>query len=122
MEARFMRTKTLLVAVGKWGGRLTALLLLLFWGAFFVEHLSEWFLRGDGRYPPAWVWTQQAFHLGMLVGLALMVKWDRLGAAVTVISTVAFFSIIGYHGSPTLPLLNLLPIACFTVNWLARSS
>jgi hypothetical protein len=117
-----MTTRNLISATGKWGGRVTAALLVLFWGAFFVEHLSEWFLRGDGRYPPVWVWAQQAFHLGMLVGLALMVRWDRRGALVTVISTIAFFSMIGYRGPVTLPLLNLLPIACFTVYWLARSS
>ncbi len=117
-----MRTNTLLAGVGKWGGRLTALLLLLFWGAFFVEHLSEWFLRGDGRYPPAWVWVQQAFHLGMLVGLALMVRWEKLGAVMMLISTVAFFSMIGYRGSLTLPLLNLVPVGCFAIYWLARKS
>jgi hypothetical protein len=107
-------------AVGKWAGRLTALLLLVFWGAFFVEHLTEWFLRGDGRYPPAWVWRQQSFHLVMLVGLGMMLKWERLGAVVMTIGTLAFFAAIGFHTLPVIALYNLVPIACFSVYWLAR--
>jgi hypothetical protein len=61
--------------IGKWGGRLTAVLLILFWGAFFVEHMSEW------------VWVQQGMHF------------------LTYIS-----------------LINLVPVAFFTVHWLARKS
>ena len=81
-------------AAGKWAGRSAALLLLLFWGAFFAEHLMEWFLRRDGRYPPPWVWLGQFLHLGMLVGLALMLRWDRLGAIVLAVATAAFFAMI----------------------------
>ncbi len=117
-----MTRRNLISAIGKWGGRVTAALLALFWGGFFVEHLSEWFMRGGGQYPPPRVWAGQAFHLAMLVGLALMVRWDRLGAVVTAVGSVAFFLWIGYRGPVTLPLMNLLPIACFTVYWLARKS
>ncbi len=117
-----MTAENLLIAIGKWGGRLTALLLFLFWGAFFIEHLSEWFLRGGGQCPPPRVWVGQALHLWVLAGLALMLKWDRLGAAVTVVSTAAFFLWIGYRGPLTLPLVNLIPVAFFTVYWLARRS
>jgi hypothetical protein len=115
-----MTTRSLLTAIGKWGGRLTALLLFLFWGAFFIEHLSEWFLRGGGRYPPSRVWAGQGLHFCVLAGLALMLKWDRLGAVVTAVSTAAFFLWIGYRGALTLPLVNLVPVALFTVYWLAR--
>ena len=117
-----MTAKTLLIAIGQWGGRLTALLLGLFWGAFFVEHLSGWFLRGGGQYPPLRVWAGQALHFCVLAGLALMLKWDRLGTVVTVVSTAAFFLWIGYRGPLTLPLANLIPIAFFTAYWLARRS
>lgn len=114
------RVRAISGATGKWAGRLTALLLLLFWGMFFVEHLSEWFLRGDGRYPPAWVWVQQGFHFVMLVGLGMMFKWDKLGAVVTVIGTTAFFAGIGFHTFPFIALINLVPIACFAVYWLTK--
>ena len=114
-----MDVRTMTPAIGKWAGRATALLAFLFWGGFFVEHLTEWFLRPGGRFPPPWVWAGQALHLAMLIGLALMIKWDKLGAAVTVIASVAFFLTIGVWPMPFC-LMNLVPIACFTVYWLAR--
>jgi hypothetical protein len=101
----------------RWLGRTLALLLLLLWGFFFLEHLSEWFRHIPGAVPPARVWVGQILHLGMLVGLALMLRWDRLGAVVTTLGTTAFFASIGYHGFPFIALFNLLPIACFTVCW-----
>jgi hypothetical protein len=117
-----MTTRPLIATIAKWAGRVAALLLFLFWGAFFIEHLSEWFLRGGGQYPPPRVWAGQALHFCVLAGLALMLKWDRLGAAVTVVSTAAFFLWIGYRGPLTLPLVNLVPVALFAVYWLARRS
>jgi hypothetical protein len=107
-------------AAGKWAGRLTALLLLLFWGTFFLEHLTEWFVRAEGRYPPALVWWQQSFHFMMLAGLGMILKWDQPGAVVMVIGTLAFFATIGFHTLPVMALYNLVPIACFSVYWLAR--
>jgi len=105
--------------IGRWSGRATALLLFLFWGAFFVEHMTEWFLRADGRYPPAWVWGQQFFHFAMLVGLGMMVKWEKRGAVVMLVATVAFFA--GIHPStfPWIALINIAPIGCFGIYWLA---
>jgi hypothetical protein len=105
----------------RWLGRALALLLLLFWGAFFLEHLFEWFGNARGPAPPMWVWISQMLHLGMLAGLALMLRWDRLGAVVTVLGTTAFFASIGMHSFPFIALLNLLPIACFTASWSLHS-
>lgn len=105
--------------VGRWSGRVTAGLLFLFWGAFFVEHTAEWFLRSDGRFPPAWVMVQHAFHLLMLVGLAAMWKWEKPGAALLALSSCAFFGFLGFRGFPWIALLNLIPLACFCVCWWA---
>src|SRR5262245_60505585 len=111
------RTRREAIAVAcRWLGRTLALLLLLFWGAFFLEHLSEWFLGPQGA-PPLWVWVSQVLHLGMLVGLALMLWRDRLGALVTALATTAFFASIGVYRFPWIALLNLLPIAGFAVAW-----
>jgi hypothetical protein len=82
------RVRAISGATGKWTGRLTALL-LLFWGMFFVEYLSEWFLRSDGSYPPAWVWGGQFLHLVILIGLGMMLKWDKPGTVVMVAGTPA---------------------------------
>jgi hypothetical protein len=93
-----------------WVARISAGLLLLFWGAFFVEHLQEWFLQADGRLPPASVWIAQLLHLLMLIGLAISVVRPVWGAPVTAISTILFFLWIGYAGFPYLALLNLPPV------------
>jgi hypothetical protein len=119
-----MRSQTLNInpasvgTAGKWLGRLTALLLLLIWGVFFVEHFFEWFLHPSGELPPAAVWLSQVFHLAIVVGLALMIKWDKLGAVVTVAATTAFLASIAARGTPLVVMINLLPIACFAVSWL----
>jgi hypothetical protein len=104
--------------VAKWLGRLTALLLLLSWGGFFVEHLAEWFLYPSGPYPPRFVWVSQAFHFAIVVGLALMLKWDKPGALVTFLATTGFFVSIGDRDILPFALINLVPIACFSVSWL----
>lgn len=114
-------TRSILAFAGKWGGRTTAVLLFLFWGSFFVEHLSEWFLRTGGNYPPAWVWDQMFVHFAMIVGLALMLKWDRLGSLVLVIATVGFFSGIGLHSFPYIALVNLIPMALFSLRWMVET-
>lgn len=54
----------------------------------------------------------------MLVGLLLMLRWDKLGVLVTILATVAFFAVIGMNRFPTIALINLLPMACFAVSWL----
>jgi hypothetical protein len=111
--------RSILVFSGKWGGRATAVLLFVFWGAFFVEHLSEWFLNAGGHYPPAWVWRQMFAHFAMLAGLALMWKWDRLGSLVVSIATVGFFGGIELSSFPYIALLNLIPVVLFSLRWIA---
>lgn len=103
-----------------WIGRLVAACLLLFWGGFFVEHLREWFLRADGQYPPLKVWIGQALHFGMLLGLAISLKWEKLGALLTVVATAVFFAHIGGRGFPFLALMNLAPIVFFAAWWMSR--
>ena len=108
--------------VFKWLGRILAALLFLFWGAFFLKHLSEWFLHPGENFPPLSVWVSQAFHFVMLIGLAMMLKWEKLGALVTVIGTASFFSSIGCRGFPLIALINLLPIGCLSGHWLISCS
>jgi hypothetical protein len=44
------------------------------------------------------VWVSQVIHLGMLVGFALILWRDRLGALVTALATSAFFA--QHRGAP----------------------
>ena len=109
----------------KWAGRIVALLLVLFWGAFFVEHLIEWFLRQD-HLPPPFVWRAMALHAAMLVGLVVMLKWAVWGSLLTVLATSTFFASIGINHFPFVALLNALPIAllgiCFALSRYRRET
>jgi hypothetical protein len=102
----------------KWLARTMALALLFFWGAFFVEHVAEWFVKPPDRWPPAWVWIAMIFHLGVLLGLAAMLRWTWIGAAATVVFTAAFFICIGVF--VPLALVNLAPLAVFALAWMLR--
>jgi hypothetical protein len=60
-------------------------------------------------------------HFGMIVGLLGMVRWQVLGAIVTVTSTAAFIYPTFVHGRPAwLVLLNLVPVALITLSGIAR--
>ena len=105
-----MNAKQVIEVGALWLARICALLLFLFWGAFFLEHLQEWFLREDGRLPPFGAWVGQFLHLAMLVGLGLIIFRPGWGAIVTVVGTVSFFASIGYKGFPYIAFLNLPPV------------
>jgi hypothetical protein len=115
-----MNAKSTAGLVALWLARLAAAALFLFWGAFFVEHLAEWFLREDGRFPPAWVWVAQLLHLLMLAGLLFVLVRPGWGALATILATAAFFSWIGVRSFPTIALVNLVPLALLLVAWLLR--
>ncbi len=106
--------RTTVALICRWLGRLLSLLLLLFWGAFFVEHVKEWLLNPAGS-PPLFVWVSMLFHLGMLVGLALMLFREIPGMIVLSMATLAFFSSIGMNEFPWIALLNVIPIVPFLV-------
>ena len=73
------------------------IVLFLFWGAFFLEHLREWFLNPTFRLAPLPVWLGQLAHLGLLLGLLLMVWLDRIGSVLVIISAALFFGIAAGH-------------------------
>jgi hypothetical protein len=103
----------------RWSGRLAAVATFLLWGAFFVEHMQEWFLRSDGQLPPPRVWVGQGLHLAMLVALLAMLKWERRGAVLTVLATAAFFGSIGMRTFPWFALINMVPVALLAAAWWA---
>ena len=54
------------VGVARWAARISAAALVLFWGAYFVEHLA-WF-ADPHQLPPPWVFVLVGLHFLMLVG------------------------------------------------------
>lgn len=82
----------------RWVARAGAVLLVLLWGAFFVEHLQEWFIQPWPNTPPPRVWYGQALHGLMLVGLLVALRWERIGAPLAILAALAFFIDKGPNG------------------------
>ena len=101
--------------VGRWFARGAALLLFLFWGAFFVEHLA-WFVH-PAEFPPPYVVFLHLLHLTMLVGLLLGWRWERLGAVVVLGGALGFFSQAAGPNFPTYFAITAVP----AVLWLGCS-
>jgi hypothetical protein len=90
-----MKTSAVWIAVVRWSARVLAIGLFLFWGAFFLEHLREWFVHPAQGLPPVSVWLFQLAHLVMLIGLLVLLRWELLGSALTILGALAFFVPIG---------------------------
>jgi hypothetical protein len=106
-----------------WLGKVLAAGLCLFWGTFFVEHLTEWFAHPIGAPPPPFVWAAMVFHFVIVLGLGLIVWKERPGALATIAGTLAFFLTIGGKGAWWLVPVTLLPVACVALaRWLGRTT
>jgi|WetSurMetagenome_2_1015567.scaffolds.fasta_scaffold24827_2 hypothetical protein len=70
--------------------RVFATLSLLFWGSFFIEHLS-WFFKSTGA-PPLEVYVISIFHLTLLIGYVIFWKWELVGSILILVSSTIFFS------------------------------
>ncbi len=83
-----VRINATLITVLYWSARVLAVMVFLFWGAFFLEHLSwffkpvaEWppIFKPAAEWPPARVWLLQLAHLAMLIGLLVLLRWELAG-------------------------------------------
>lgn len=98
----------------RWTARVSAALLVVFWGAFFVSHLSEWFIAPAVSWPPPGVWVAMALHGAMILGLLTLLRWELFGAALTTIATLGFYLAIAPPTgarSPVIVLISLIPAA-----------
>ena len=86
-----MSTTALEFLVIRWTARILALGLSVFWGAFFLEHLSEWFLHPAQGLPPFWVWLMMLAHLGILLGMLALWKWEVGGSLLALAAALTFF-------------------------------
>jgi len=95
-----VRINATLITLLYWSARVLAVLVFLFWGAFFLEHLSwffkpfaEWpsIFKPVAEWPPARVWLLQLAHLAMLIGLLVLLRWELAGSALTIVSALVFF-------------------------------
>ena len=101
-----------MVGVARWAARLWAAGLVLFWRAFFVEHVA-WFADPQ-RLPPPWVFLLAGLHFLMLVGLLIGWKWELAGAVVALASSLPFFATAAGRNFPLFTLVAAGP----SVLWL----
>jgi hypothetical protein len=97
----------------RWLGRIGAVLVFLFWGAFFIEHLMEWFVKPFPNLPPVKVCLGQLLHFLMLVGLLVALRWPQVGTPVVVVAAGIFLVRTGanfpfFLAGTILPVLVLL--------------
>jgi len=86
----------------------------VFWGAFFLEHLSPFFNAGGTL--PAEVWFIQICHFFFLIGLLLSIKWNFAGALLTFIFSFLFlWQAAGYFFFILFPLSNLGTLLWFGI-------
>ncbi|MFO0926055.1 MAG: hypothetical protein U0736_03325 [Gemmataceae bacterium] len=109
----------IVLSVVRWTSRILAAALFFFWGAFFVEHL-EW-LSDPAGPPPWWVLGLMALHALMLVGLIVGLRWERVGAALTLATATPFFyAAAGPYFLPFLLVTSLPPLLWLLIAWLDR--
>jgi len=83
--------KNLVALTGIWAARALVMGVFLLWGAFFVEHMQEWFVVPRPQSPPFKVYVFQSLHLLLLLGLLASLRWARVGLAWVTIAACAFF-------------------------------
>lgn len=95
-----MKPKFAVESLVRWLARGLAVCLLLFWGAFFLEHLQEWFIAPFPDHPPLKVCLTVALHALLLIGLALMLRWDLTGSVMVLAAGGAFFFAVAGKSAP----------------------
>jgi hypothetical protein len=96
------------VIIIRWCARLWAAFLFIFWGAFFVEHLEEWFIRAV-EWPPRAVVALQGLHFLFLLGLVVGWWWEFIGGLVVLFAAVAFFSLAAGSHAAAFTLISIAP-------------
>jgi hypothetical protein len=94
--------------------------LLLFWGAFFIEHLG-WFMH-PGSLPPPKVFLMQGLHLMMLLGFVIGWRWELAGGILILAGALPFFAFAAGERFLVFAAVTALPAALWIVNglWTAR--
>jgi len=103
---------SLYIKMFSWIGRITAMLLFFLWGAFFIEHLTEWF-KDAGHLPPWSVFVVQFFHLLLLIGYIAVFKWRVAGSVIIIVSAFIFFASIGAKAMLSFFAISIIPAVIF---------
>jgi hypothetical protein len=116
-------TKKLAIGLAGWAARILVIGVFLLWGAFFVEHLREWFIAPRPRVPPVRVYVFQGLHLLLLLGLLGSLRWARVGLVWVTIAACAFFLPVAGAKALLFVGLTILPVLLVVVfDYLKRAN
>jgi membrane-bound ClpP family serine protease len=96
----------------RWISRSLAAILFLLWGAFFIEHMGYFFTQPG---PPFFVYAAQFFHLTLLVGYLVSLRWEAPGTILILIGAIVFFAIIQATTGIIFCLISIIPAVLFVV-------
>ncbi|MAG20999.1 MAG: hypothetical protein QGG85_00685 [Candidatus Marinimicrobia bacterium] len=109
------------MSIIRWTARISGVGIFLFWGAFFVDHVSEWIIAPSSESPPLKVWIALALHLAMLSGFIVALKWEVAGSGLIIFAAFAFFIIT--MGEPMVKffLVTIIPALLYLfVTWRSK--
>jgi hypothetical protein len=107
------RTDHRLLTIMRRIARALALVLFAFWGLFFIEHTSEWFLRPAPQMPPPKVWLAHGLHFLILAGLLIGFRWELAGGLLVIVASVLFFA----DKAPLFILPTIVPAILYLYCW-----
>ena len=108
--------KNLAILISRWIARVLLLAVLLLWGAFFVAHTNEWFIKPFPQLPPLKVCMFQTLHLLLLAGLLASLRWPRAGLIWVTLAACAFFLPVAGWRALTFIGITILPVVLLVVS------
>ncbi len=98
-------------------GRILSIALFMLWGAFFIEHLSWFFVEVDNN-PPIKIWFAQSAHFLLLIGYLLTLKWEKIGSGVVAVSATLFFSYAAGVNAAPFVIVSIFPVMLYAFCWM----
>ena len=97
-------------------------MLFILWGSFFIDHLEWFFTSPSEQSPPMFVWVMQSFHLLLLVGYGISLKWEKVGSAIVVVSAVIFFTSVAKTNAIPFVIVSCFPVLLFMYCWMKEKN
>ncbi len=110
---------SIVLTVLKWLARLVAAFFVLTLGAFFVEHIGEWYSQPSRGLPPWWVHLSMLSHFALMAGLVMLFRWERIGSLTAILGAFGFIASVAIGQAtlrlPYIILLALIPVGIIAI-------
>ncbi len=97
-------------------------MLFILWGSFFIDHLEWFFTSPSEQTPPLFVWIMQSLHLVLLIGYALVFRFEKIGSAVIVLSAAIFFTSVAKTNAIPFVIVSCFPVLLFLYCWMKEKN